>query len=62
MLFCRKALKIGRGFIIARDVQRYNRAQETTLCTFIRDTSGLLCGRVTDMPSTKQRLRLKRWR
>ena len=37
---------IGRGFIIARDVQRYNRAQETTLCTFIRDTSGLLCGRV----------------
>lgn len=39
---------IGRGFIIARDVRRYNRAQETTLCTFIRDTSGLLCGRVTD--------------
>ena len=39
---------IGRGFIIARDVRRYNRVQETTLCTFIRDTSGLLCGRVTD--------------
>ena len=39
---------IGRGFIIARDIQRYNRAQETTPCLFIRDTSGLLCGRVTD--------------
>lgn len=39
---------IGKGFIIAREVQRYRRAQETAPCSFIRDTSGLLCGRVTD--------------
>ena len=39
---------IGKGFIIVRDVQRYRRIQETTPCSFIRDTSGLLCGRVTD--------------
>ncbi len=39
---------IGQTFIMARNVQRYKRTQETTPCRFVRDTSGLLCGRVTD--------------
>ena len=39
---------IGKSFIVVRSVQRYKRAQETAPCRFIRDTSGLLCGRVTD--------------
>ena len=39
---------VGQTFIIVRNMQRYKRMLETTPCHFIRDTSGLLCGRVTD--------------
>lgn len=39
---------VGKSFIVARVVQRYKRTRETVPCSFIRDSSGLLCGRVTD--------------
>ena len=39
---------IGKGFVVVRGVQRYKRKYEAAPCSFVRDTSGLLCGRVTD--------------
>lgn len=41
-------LSIADGFILADEVQKYKRAYETQLCSFVRDTTGLLCGRVGD--------------
>ena len=39
---------IGKGFVVVRGVQRYKRKYEASPCSFVRDASGLLCGRVTD--------------
>ena len=39
---------IGKGFVVVRGVQRYKRKYEAAPCSFVRDASGLLCGRVTD--------------
>lgn len=41
-------VSIADGFILASQAQRYRRSAETVPCVFIRDTMGLLCGRVTD--------------
>lgn len=41
-------LAIADGFILVRCVQRYRRAFEAPPCAFVRDTTGLLTGRVTD--------------
>ena len=41
-------LSIADGFILAERVEKYKRSAETAPCVFIRDTTGLLCGRVTD--------------
>lgn len=41
-------LSIADGFILADQVEKYKRSAETAPCVFIRDTTGLLCGRVTD--------------
>ncbi|MFR5794973.1 MAG: hypothetical protein ACLUI3_05010, partial [Christensenellales bacterium] len=38
----------GKGFVVVRGVQRYKRKYEASPCSFVRDASGLLCGRVTD--------------
>lgn len=34
--------------MVVRGVQRYKRKYEASPCSFVRDASGLLCGRVTD--------------
>lgn len=39
---------IADGFILARRSEKYKRAYEKPPCAFVRDTSGLLVGRVTD--------------
>lgn len=36
------------GFILVRQAQKYKRALEQPLCAFVRDTSGVLTGRITD--------------
>ena len=41
-------LAIADGFILVGCVLRYRRALETPPCAFVRDTTGLLTGRVTD--------------
>lgn len=41
-------LAIADGFILASGVQHYRRVFETPPCAFVRDTTGLLTGRVTD--------------
>ena len=45
---------VDQTFILVRDTQRYKRTQEAPPCRFIRDTSGLLCGRVTDYAIDEQ--------
>lgn len=41
-------LSIADGFILASAVQKYHRSQENAPCAFLRDTTGLLAGYVTD--------------
>ena len=41
-------LSIGDGFILSGDSRRYHRSDEGSSCPFIRDSSGLLVGYVTD--------------
>lgn len=41
-------ISLADGFILARRAQKYKRAYETAACRFVRDTTGLLVGRVTD--------------
>ena len=41
-------LSIGDGFILAGDSRRYHRSDESSPCPFVRDSSGLLVGYVTD--------------
>ena len=46
------------GFILARQVQKYKRALEQPLCAFVRDTSGVLTGRITDYAIDERALRV----
>lgn len=39
---------IGRGFILVDDWSRYKRLDEQQTSLFVRDTTGLLVGRITD--------------
>ena len=41
-------LSIGDGFILVGDSRRYHRSDEDSSCPFVRDSSGLLVGYVTD--------------
>lgn len=41
-------LALADDFILSRQAVRYRRSFETPLCVFVRDTTGLLAGRVTD--------------
>lgn len=46
------------GFILARKAQKYKRSFEKPLCMFVRDTSGLLAGRITDYAIDERTLRV----
>ena len=39
---------IADGFILASGTQKYRRELETAPCQFVRDSAGLLAGRITD--------------
>lgn len=41
-------VSIADGFLLVRQADKYRRAMETAPCVFVRDSTGLLCGRVTD--------------
>lgn len=41
-------ISIADGFILVSRAQKYKRTMETAPCLFVRDTTGLLCGCVTD--------------
>ncbi|MDO5299095.1 MAG: hypothetical protein Q4F18_06675 [Clostridia bacterium] len=47
---------IADGFILAGRSQKYKRGLETSPCVFVRDTTGLLAGRVTDYAIDEQTL------
>lgn len=51
-------LSIADGFILIRGTEKYQRSLETKPCTFIRDTSGLLTGKVMDYAIEKENLRV----
>ena len=46
------------GFILAGRAEKYKRSFEKPLCPFVRDTSGLLAGRVTDYAIDERALRV----
>lgn len=39
---------VAGGFILAQKAQKYKRSLEKPLCTFVRDTTGLLVGHISD--------------
>lgn len=41
-------LAIADGFILADEISKYRRAYDEDACAFVRDTTGLLAGKVTD--------------
>lgn len=47
---------VAGGFILAERALRYDRRCERPLCAFVRDTTGLLAGRVTDYAIDERRL------
>ncbi len=49
-------LALAEGFILIERAQRYTRADERPVSPFIRDTTGLLTGRVTDYAIDEQSL------
>lgn len=49
---------IADGFILAQKAQKYKRSLEKPLCTFVRDTTGLLAGRITDYAIDEEALRV----
>ena len=48
MVLPEAVLSIADGFILAKRAEKYRRSMEKTPCAFVRDSTGLLCGRVTD--------------
>ena len=52
-------LALADGFILSRRAVRYRRSYETPLCLFVRDTTGLLAGRVTDYAIDEATLRVE---
>lgn len=48
VILSQDVLSVADGFILADKAEKYKKALEKTPCTFVRDTTGLLCGRVTD--------------
>lgn len=49
----------GDGFILIRKANRYVRSYEVPPSTFVRDTTGLLCGRVTDYAMNESTLEIQ---
>lgn len=49
---------IADGFILAQKARKYKRSFEKPLCMFVRDTSGLLAGRITDYAIDEHTLRI----
>ena len=49
----------GDGFILIRKANRYVRSYEAPPSTFVRDTTGLLCGRVTDYAMNESTLEIQ---
>lgn len=49
---------VADGFILAERAQRYRRRYERPPCAFVRDTTGLLAGRVTDYAIDERALRV----
>lgn len=49
-------LSIADGFILADEVKKYKRAYDREPCVFVRDTTGLLTGKVTDYAIDEQTL------
>lgn len=50
---------ISQGFILAEDVQKYDRTLESRSSAFVRDTTGVLVGKVTDYAIDEKRLTIQ---
>ena len=49
---------VADGFILAQKAQKYKRSLEKPLCTFVRDTTGLLAGYITDYAIDEHAMRV----
>ncbi|MBQ2989780.1 MAG: hypothetical protein IJD60_00630 [Clostridia bacterium] len=48
MVLCKDIISLADSFILVKETGRYQRRLDTKPCSLIRDTSGLLAGKVTD--------------
>lgn len=58
VVLAQDVLAVSDGFILAKEARKYKRAYEKPACLFVRDTSGLLAGRVTDYAIDERSLRV----